>query len=368
MSLGFAEENGGIVTVTGGEHFDALLMSRLDFEVRVLEIPPVSDREIETLIGLRLRSVYPGNPRDTAFDFRVVRQGGVNRAVVFIARRATVDAYREAGGRRALLLPYLLLWRRAPRRGDFRAWVWNGTWAEHLVFHDGVLTSSTVRRLARGRRFDLAHEESRLKPGERVGRLVVVARAAEAEGMERLDGVTFTPFESLLGRRRSIDGIFGPRKRKRDLPPASRIAVLAAALLLLGLLLFFKVVRSTESYDARLRAFAAGLQKSNQQVLAVEKEIDELQAQRARLDAEQPRDLYLLLSELSAVLGDNARIRTLSVRDDTFQIDASGVNPLKLMEGFASRPSFSGMKLSQVVPDPRTGRELFSFSGVYHAR
>jgi hypothetical protein len=140
---------------------------------------------------------------------------------------------------------------------------------------------------------------------------------------------------------------------------------LSAAVLLLGVLTFFKYVGSVEAYDSRLRARAASLQAGNSRVLEVQGQIDGLTATAARLDAQQPRDLYLFLSELSAVLGDNARIRSLTVRDDAFQVDAAGTNSLKLMEGFTSRSSFAGMKLAQVVPDPRTGRELFSFSGTF---
>jgi hypothetical protein len=120
-----------------------------------------------------------------------------------------------------------------------------------------------------------------------------------------------------------------------------------------------------EAYDARLKTRAASLQAGNSQVLAVQGQIDTLTARAARLDAQQPRDLYLLLSELSAVLGDNALIRSLTVRDDGFQVDAAGTNPLKLMEGFKSRSTFKDIRLAQVVPDPKTGRELFSFSGTF---
>ncbi len=367
MSLAYGETSGGRITLDGEQPFGALLMSRLDFDVRVFEIPPVPDREIEGLIRLRLRSVYPGNPNETAFDFRVIKRGPVRRAVVFIARKRIVDAYRDAAGRKPLLLPYLLLAQQVPRRGDFRAWVCNGRWAELLVWKDGVLASSMVRRMARGRRFDLSQEEARLPAEGRTGRLTVVAPGQELETMEKSEGVSFISLEKLPRPRRATDGLFAARGRMPVVPQAARLAGLAALLLLLGVLTFFKYVGTVEAYDGRLRTLAASLQAGNKQVLAVQEEIDALTARGARLDAQQPRDLYLLLSELSAVLGDSARIRSLTVRENSFQVDAVGTNPLKLMEGFKSRSSFADMKLAQVVPDPRTGRELFSFSGVFRS-
>ncbi len=368
MSLGYGEETGGKVELDGTADFDALLMSRLDFEVRVLDIPPVPERDIEGLIGLRLRSVYPGNPRDTAFDYRIVSRGAGGRAVVFVCRRSTVEAYRGAAGRRPLLLPYLLVSHLAPKKGGFRVWVWAGRWAEHLVFDDGALVSSTVRRLARGKSFELAREEERLKPEERTGRLLVVARQDQLPSLSNPGGADVVALESVGLPRRFADGIFAGR-RARALPgPAVRLTLLAAAVIVLGLAAFFRLVRAEEAYDGRLRAFAGSLQKSNQAVLAVRKEAEDLAARAARLSAGQPRDAYQLLSDLSAVLGDNVRLRTLTLSEDSFQLQAVGENPLKLMEAFASRPSFSGMRLSQVVPDPRTGMELFSISGVYRAR
>ena len=66
--------------------------------------------------------------------------------------------------------------------------------------------------------------------------------------------------------------------------------------------------------------------------------------------------------------GRAARIRSITVRDDSFQLDATGNDPFRLMEGFKARDAFSAMKLSQVVPDADTRRERFSISGVFHDR
>ena len=97
-------------------------------------------------------------------------------------------------------------------------------------------------------------------------------------------------------------------------------------------------------------------------------EVESLAAERDRREARRPGDLYLLLSELSQALGDGVRLRSLSVRDDNFQGEAVGVNPLALMERFTAHAVFSAMKLSPVVPDGKSGRERFSFSGVFHGR
>ncbi len=102
--------------------------------------------------------------------------------------------------------------------------------------------------------------------------------------------------------------------------------------------------------------------------MAVQKDVDALRAELSRMIAEEPPDLYSLLSELRRVLGSDVQIRSLKVQADSFVIEAISLNPLRLMQGFRGSTFFSSVKLSQVIPDPLSGKERFSFSGVFHAR
>jgi hypothetical protein len=347
---------------------DVHLMSRLDFDVRVLDIPPVPDREVAGLIRLKLRSVYPGNPCDTAFDFRLVRRGAIRRAIVFVSRTSTVDAYREAAGRRPLVLPYQMVLPRVPKRGIFRAWILQGNWAELLVFRDAVPVSSTVKRLGRSRRFDLETEEGSVPEHLRSGTVVVAAPAEQLDSLEKRDGTAYIPLETMNSARWKPDGLFRPEQKRAFPNQRTRLIALAAAMVVPGFLLFYKYVGSIEAQADRLTSLAASLEKSSQEAIDARREIDVLRAERARLESLSPRDLYLFLSELSLVVGERARIVSMSVKDDGFQVDAVGSNPFELMEGFKENKVFSDTKLSQVIPDGRSGRERFSITGAFHGR
>ncbi len=96
MRLERGELAGGRVARAGTGPFDALLVSRLDVDVQVFDIPPISDRDLEGLVRYKLRSRYPGNPRQTSFDYRVAQRGKIRRVIVFVARTSTVEAYRAA--------------------------------------------------------------------------------------------------------------------------------------------------------------------------------------------------------------------------------------------------------------------------------
>lgn len=347
---------------------DLLLMSRLDFDVRVLDIPPVPDKEVAGLIKLKLRSVYPGNPQDTAFDFHVVRRGSVRRAIVFVSRKKTVDAYREAAGRRPLVLPYQLILSRVPKRGVFRAWILQGKCAELLVFRDSILVCSIVKRLVRGKRFELRTEEDSVPEDLRSSAVVVAAPSEQLAQMGKQDGAAYLPLETLHLGRRKPEGLFRPEQNRAFPDHRIRLVILAAAAVVLGFLLLFKYVGSVETRADRLSRLADSLERSNQKTLDAERDTDVLRVERARLESLSTSDLYLLLSELSLVIGQRARIVGMSVRDESFQVDAVGSNPLELMEDFKKKEIFTDIKLSQVVPDDTAGRERFSVTGVYHGR
>jgi hypothetical protein len=343
-------------------------MSRLDVDLRTFEVPPVPARDLEGLIRLKLRSLYPAHPQETVFEYRLARRGAVRSAVVFVSREATVREYQAAAGRRPLVLPYQLVARRVPRRGPFRAWFCHETWAELLVYRDGILASSTVVRRARGERLDLEAEEGRLPADSRIGPLLVVASADELAGLAGIGGAEYLPLELVGIGPAGLDGLFPAAGRRTLVPAEVRIGLLAAAVLVLGVLLLFKLVRQAEERSGRLAARAEYLERGARESLAMRRELDALLSERARLEAALPPDLYSLLSELSIVLGDAARIRGITVRDDGFLLDATGSDPLSLMQGFKARDTFSNLKLSQVVPDPGSLRERFSIQGVFHGR
>jgi hypothetical protein len=329
---------GGRVTRAGSGPFDALLVSRLDFDVLVLDIPPIPHRELEGLVRYKLRSRYPGDPRQTSFDYRLVHRGKVRRAIVFVARTSTVEAYRAVAGRRPLVAPCQLVDRRVPRRGVFHAWIGDGRWAEVLEYRDGVLETSRVVRRGTG--------------------------DWPAGG----DDTISLPLASLQLRRDGLKGLFPTPGPGPTVPAGVRMTLLAATILVLGVLVLFRFARREEARVDRLQAIARSMEQEALASHALRQEVNALLLERDWLDASVPQDRYRLLAELSAVLVDAARLRAIELRDDRFQLEATGGDPLALMEALEARDGFDGLQLSQVVPDAASGTERFAISGVFHGR
>jgi hypothetical protein len=233
---------------------------------------------------------------------------------------------------------------------------------------------SLVRREG-SKRFDPRKAEDELPEDVRALPCVVIAaqsdqvclggsgRAAHPEAMQ------FLSIQELYASLRKTPGLFGvPGRKGAHIAPSIRIAALALLIGILGVLVLYKNVWMAEAHLSRLKGTHAILQEQSEWAIAVQAEMDSLRAETTKLNAERPQDIYLLLSSLAAVLGSEVRIRSLQVHGDSFQVEAIGANPLRLMERFREHPLFETVKLSQVIPDPRLGKERFSFSGVFHGR
>jgi len=349
---------GGNTAARDGGRFDGLLMARPDFQVRILKIPPVADRDVEALIRFRLRSLYPGNPAETVFDFLLEIRDGERRAVVFIVRREALDKYREASAGAPLFLPYQLVRPLARKRGDLRVLFHMGNWVERIEFRGGLPVTDVMRRLD-----GEADPSAWMEAGDDLRTIVVAAESREAPR-----GTEFRGLPELAAGYRGA-GVFGQRKRGPRLPPRRlRMAVLSAAVALLALLAFYRRVGAAEAERDALKIRYAAVEKEVGGALERRKETDALEAEIRRIGSRKPPDLYRFLSDLATVLDGGAMIRSLTVRDDGFRIEAVGPDSLRLMEEFGRNPAFRDVRLSQVVPEDGTGRERFSFSGAFNAR
>ncbi len=360
-SLCWGKETAGRVCLEeGNAPFDALLMSRLDVDVRIIELPPVAGRDVEGLIRYRLRRIYPAAPEDTAFDYRLCRNAHVRTAVVCVSRRTTLDAYRTAAGSRPLLVPSLLLLGLAPRTGRFRAWICHEAWQESLLFDDGVLVSSAVRRGRCGRNAPIPRndgEESLVVASSSLLASISVALEVRKVSIEHLAEHGLRHLQS-----------FAPAARESAIPPSIRLALLAAVTAVLAVALLYKTAGAAAHRANELKEHLTSVESENRRALALQEDLDRLRSDVAALESRKPRDLYLLFAELGAIVGGTARIRGAAVNGDAFRIEAEGLGSLKLMESLRRRPGFSELTLSQVVTDQSTGRERFSISGVFHGR
>ncbi len=385
----FLSRRGGNCRLVGFENgrpvgspsaLSGVMISRLDLDVRLLELPAMPEKEVEGFLGYRIRGLYPGHPEETAFDYRLLDRDGKRCAVLFMTRREILEECRSAAAGRplfpslSLLLPLASLHRAGRNRiGLF----WHDGWLEALVLSKGEPPRTLVHKLGADPAADLAQVLGLAADDLTDTDCLLICPAQEQAELRKLlagrltESATLTTMSTIdaLGRlARGPEPLFAPPKARFPVPRSLRLE-LASALVLLLLFLAFK--RGADQDAARLASLRQSLQAAqgrSTQALALEAEIEALKARSAAMQGRRPADPYRVLAELASVLGAGTRINSFVLQRGTFQLEAVGADPLRLMEVFKGRGEvFRDVKLIQIVPLQNADRELFRITGYANA-
>jgi len=350
------------------------MMDRLDFDLKVVELPKLGEREVEGLLKYRIAGLYPGHPEQTAFDYRILQRGKTQFAFLFITRRSALESYRALAGGRPLFLPYLLIqpYLKEFERENIAFLVLFPLYLEIFVFHGSEPPAVFVAKRSKRLATDLATVRRLAARENPATRWVVVFGSGDAEGLaaqgESLAAGGSPPrqirLEEALGRLSPRDrGLFAPARRAPLLSRGWRRQILAIALLFLALLALKKLTDREEAYLRSLMRQAGLLQSQSATAIALQAEVETLSQQKAVLLKKRPVDPYRLLSELHDILSPAARIQSFILERSFFQLEAVGFNPLPLMDSFRERDYFGEARLLQTVPLRGSAQELFKITG-----
>jgi hypothetical protein len=356
-----------------------LMMSRVDFEIKVIELPKIPDSEIDGFLKYRIRSLYPGRPAETVFDYRILGKRKKKLAVLVITRRETLDAYRSLPGGERLFVPFNLMYPFAEELRDRSALLvfWHSSGAEYYEFGGEEAQSGLIKRSGRTAK-DLSRLRKLIEEKAGADRRVIFCPPDECEELARAleplqeDGtrIEIRPLAEALGKLGRRDSFLFVEKKERKLPPPGlRIQALLFLVLVLGALLLRRDAVRQENYRAELSERLRAIEAETAEVVRLEQEVSALQERVEQLRARTPVDHYRLLSELTEVFGGRAEIRSLILEKDYFQLEAVGRDPLSLMEEFKAAPLFQEVRLLNIVPvrGADTGLELFKITGRFDA-
>ena len=347
---------------------EILVVSRLDCDVKCVDVPPVGERELEGIIRFKVRSVYPGDLEQVAIDH--IAQPRRNRVTVTIIRNETLQKYREAAPEARLVVMSSLVPSALAGLSGASVVHWTRQYAEVMRFESGALAESVVVQRERTPD-DYARLQRML--GAETRSTILVAEARELDWIRQhgshgpLNGtpVKMTSLASLQIHPRRIEPLYRPRAMRRT---AGRMATrigLAVLVVMLAAGLFLKRVHRAEQEVAQYRAALSGSEASGAQAAQLAAQYGALQKTLAALVAKKPVDTYRFLGDLREVLGPKVMVTDLVVQQGAFQLQAVGENSLSVMERFSSNPRFSGVTLLRTTPLGANGREEFIVSGRY---
>lgn len=360
--------------IDSSNNFQALMMSRLDFDVKILELPSIPVKEIEGFLTYKISSLYPGQPEETVFDYLKLNKNKKKYAVIFISQKSTLNEYQKIAGGRPLFLPFTLihsLVNKYAGQGIIFLF-WHRLWIEALVFPENEAPTSFVLKRRKNITLDF-NRVNKVLPEDIDGfRAVIFCSDQEkellAEGINRL-AVNDEAFEihsiteTLNKITRKTEFLFAKKKRKGLVQRKVRLQILIAVMLFLGVFLFKRNVDQKEVYFQDLKNYLGLLQKQTLKVISIQGEIDDLQEKLDIIKGKKPIEPYLILSELASILKPGTKIQSFILEKNYFQLEAVGPNPLDLMEIFKVKALFGNVKLVQIVPIKDSDKELFKITG-----
>jgi hypothetical protein len=350
------------------------MMARTDFDIKSVVLPPVSEKDIPDLLKFKLRSVYPGTPEETVFDYTILGTKNKKCAVLFITEKRIIEKYRDLSGGKPLFLPYTLL---KPlieiSDNENRVFMYyHKTWIEIMLIQDGICLSSFV--LQRHASFDVNYrrfEKLLPEPHDSYSFVCVCAEEDEISLAEQFKAnlsadVTYRMvcIEELLSDiNRKAVFLFSEKQKRLAIPNRLLVYLYPVFFLILAFLIFNKSMNRRKTYYDNLERRLRILERQTLSMAALEKEVKALEDEWIKLYESSPHNIYFVLSELSGIMGGRAVITHFVIEKDSFQIEAMGQNPLDLMEKFRNNENFQNIKLLQSIPVQGTKKERFKVIG-----
>ena len=292
---------------------------------KVLDVPPVSEGELESLIRYRLTSFYPGDVEDLKIDFIRVKE----RVIVFYLSQNVYQKLVTDNPREKFYTVYHLTAQRKNPPGIFYFPV--NKRLEVLEYDDRGLREF----------YSLPDSESNRSK-------------LEKRGGEALNREDFSPPKG--------NSLFSGRKKSNY---TAQILGLIVLIVFLPQLFYYRQIRSEEKYLEDMEKKTEKLMINNSLISTSEEEMKVLEEKYNSLVKEKPLSLYLFLSDLSTALGPDTEIESLVLKDRSFQMNGVGFNTLGKMENFQNDRMFSSVIPYQVRTVEGSRRERFSLTGFY---
>ena len=374
-------------------HFDSrtdiVIISRLDYEMHNIQVPPVPHRELDGIVGFKLRPLYPAAPDQTVFDFiNYDLAADLHKAVVYVMRSDVFSLYQLLAESGILISSDLLCRSERPDQRNTQTLFLFPRYAEVLIPDEEGLLSSTL----------FSFDKNSWEPVELVHRIlplfasharntIVSGPFSETEkGTElvrilRDAGISvddFRPVTALFQPHRiaRLPRLFEPTDKRRRRNAGRFRSLLLGTLMFLSILLFALYgFRTVNGYEKQLLAIQIEYDDSQRHLAQTAQQMRELlsaQTELKSLIALRPKDIYGFFSHVAASASPQMTIRDLTLNGNTFTLSgeisgsAASESAFAFSERLAADKRFQNVQIIQLVPDPISGAVQVTIAGAYH--
>ncbi|ULQ59084.1 hypothetical protein K7I13_11275 [Brucepastera parasyntrophica] len=360
----------GIITDMSG--YDALLVSPMDVHVYFLNLPELNQAHYKGAITFQLRTLYPGDPAETVFDYRTVnktKRGPDSQTAVFVTERAVLETYKT---KNVPLLSGLAFLTAAAEKstGTVKAvFLLTKNWFEAAAFRDqelvkytsGYITGSKTAQVLAAFCSEFENEPLSIQ---------LISRSAEQNrcreyGME-LEGISETlsylKLEEMADSLKlSRTEIFSARKKNNRINHKLVIAVIILLVLCTSYITLRVLTSRTEKQLTEVKAYYEKKMALNRKADLLDQEIYRLAEMNGSGSINPAYNMYEIISEIHGALS-GAWVKSLVIRENSFNIEAEGADSLKVLQLLRESSAFSNITLHQASPSKIRG-EQFSISG-----
>lgn len=354
--------------VQNGYKPGVILIPHTDYECKILDLPPVSEDALDDAMQYHLRSVYPGPPNQTVFDYLLFKKA--KKAAVLIANRDVVESYKNRWNGIPLSASLYIADSFVRGKGNQTVLFQEGDYIHVFEFKKGTLLR--IHGIAE-EDFPSFIESLKSKAGESgVVTLITVIvsddifmQISKAYGDNLPAIFERIPFSSRALNNIKPTSLFSRKKTSRRVVPLLFL-IFGTVFLLLSIAVYqYRSLKRAEEDYAALSAQAEELKPRVDEIILLETEVEDLKGRITILTQKQPTDVYALLSRLlDAAMGD-LEIESFILKNDSFQIEGYSKNPYELVKRIEDDGRFMDMKTYNVQPLSEKGVERFTFSGRY---
>ena len=341
------------------------LLSPLDFEIKVVDLPQNNRRDVRPFLELKLATLYPGSPDQTVFDFKT---DGNNKVVVFITKKSVITDYKAATDQAPLFLPYSIVKKSMSKESVKTVCTfWWKDWLELFLFEREEL------KLSRAYSLDPAQNRGEFLMGKIPDEYSDAAHILFCHGSEsdklqnELSSTSPEPKRIIL-----IEEAVRKVKRRADFVfssqlPNNRNTVILGAVLLAVISLTAIIISRRNSSRMEYLDNLQGKIQNVEEVKEISDTVKIRESELSEIRARKPLDIYHFLRDISDALGDETDIQQLYIDEKgNFQIEGRGKESFSIITRLENARGFAEIKLPQTSQDPATSGERFTLMGVYY--
>ncbi len=318
------------------------VLSREDYDVRFLEIPENRDNlSPEQYIDSKIHSIYPGNNGAYEYTYRLYNQK--TAIIVFITKDTGINF-----GSKKPFVPVFLLHDLSVKLIDIDILcISNDKVIEKIIFKDNAPVRSMLTDY---------HDPDLLNPGIITGWLFI-------DGKESYDFPKVEPGHIYKLPRFSEFHRFKKIRDSRAVSFRSFYIITALLLFLIGGASYRYSVLLDYEVSKRIAVQNQIIQFQNRNT-EIEKKILEVRSSIDTLSIEDIGNPYSLLIAIYETVGDDLKIRRISIQKNTFSVEAESESPIVISDRLSKNNLFSDVSIQRIQENDNGFR--FSLSGHFN--